>query len=94
MTQPSTRNTANVNAIRAALADYVDEIGTIDAAYREEPDLLELAEWLASRGVLVPSALTDFQAEIVHSSTVNGRFEPDTLRHNLEGFARGDVAGA
>jgi hypothetical protein len=85
-------NEANVMALAGLLAEYRDEPGDDPARYREA------AEWLASRGVLVPSALTDEEVFRVTDLGPVDRMSPDEytptgariVRYELERIAKGD----
>lgn len=48
------------------------------------------AEWLAQRGVLIPSALTDEQAMMLATNWSKTRMLPAAVRHQLELLAKGE----
>ncbi len=102
-------NDANVRAIAEAIAAYLDykaEGGRhyidlswmdMDEAGTGEGGIDHLARFLASRGCLVPSALTDRECstaindgEDIHWFDQDLEEHPDQFRQSLERIARGD----
>jgi hypothetical protein len=75
-------NAANVAALKKLI--LVWENDGIDTKHGGYPDL---SEWLDSQGVLVPSALTDVQAQAV-ADTPSGYARE--VRAALERIAKGD----
>lgn len=94
------RNEGNVAALMQAIADSAERMDYISVFpdHFKEPrgtDIERLAEHLARRGVLVPSALTDVEAE---GMTKAGMFPSDDVRFDaalfrtaLERIAKGET---
>jgi hypothetical protein len=97
-------NERNVDALFRLLGDGADEvkdgsgIHDLRGLSHSGPLRYALAQWLASRGVLVPSALTNQEAYAVpsafdnHPLSVKATVLPgpaDAVRHTLECIAKG-----
>ena len=83
-------NERNVAALKAILGDY-----TFRLEYPKDR-LAALAEVLASRGVLVPSALTDEETQVLRSfgyalhGEIHEPLEPEAVRLALKHIASGE----
>ena len=79
-------NERNVKALEAVLAEIADSAGYVEDGPRT------IAEHLASRGVLVPSALTDEERwAIYEAANAEGPVSDTTLVGTLERIAKGEA---
>jgi hypothetical protein len=87
-------NQRNVEALAALLARSPWEIVLRDEDRRavdEDAVSTTLAEWLASRGVLVPSALTDEDAAVIGRTEARAGFLALNVSRALDRIAKGET---